>query len=107
MDAETRTLVERGGGEYEVFDISTGKSRWNQALSRNKRKVDSEGGKGISVVADTETLQIAVGNTWEGILEEMKSSVIVLYFIELLAACFLLVWMEQLRSSIHFTLSAT
>lgn len=107
VDAETRTLVERGGGEYEVFDVSTGKSRWNQSLSRNKRKVDSEGGKGISVVADTETLQIAVGNAWEGILEEMKSLVIVLYFIEPLDTCCLLFWREQLRSSIHFTFSAT
>ncbi|EJD00470.1 uncharacterized protein FOMMEDRAFT_30502 [Fomitiporia mediterranea MF3/22] len=74
VDAETRALVERGGGEYEVFDVSGGLTRWRQALSRTKRKAASEGGRGLSVLGDLDILQISAGDSWSSMLEDLKKA---------------------------------
>ncbi|KAL5522140.1 hypothetical protein ACEPAF_1997 [Sanghuangporus sanghuang] len=74
VGSETRTLVERGGGEYEVFDVSGGLTRWKQSLSRNRRKSDAEGGRNLSVIGDTEILKIASGEAWNGMLEELRNA---------------------------------
>ena len=60
LDAETRTLVERGGGEYEAFDVSGGPVRLRQALERNKRKAQ----RGMTVVGDVRTLESAAADVW-------------------------------------------
>ena len=72
VDAETRTLVERGSGEYEVFDVSGGITRWKQSLSRSRRKVDAEGRRSLSIVGETDSLKVAAGDAWDGMLEELK-----------------------------------
>ncbi|KAL5480353.1 hypothetical protein ACEPAI_1623 [Sanghuangporus weigelae] len=74
VDTETRTLVEQGGGEYEVFDVSGGLTRWKQSLSRNRRKADAEGGRNLSIIGDTDSLKIAVGEAWNGMLEELRKA---------------------------------
>ena len=71
-DAETRTLVERGGGEYEVLDVLGGMTRWKQSLSRNKRKAEAEGRRNLSIVGETDSLKLAAGDAWDVILEELK-----------------------------------
>ncbi|KAH8113069.1 hypothetical protein DFH11DRAFT_1602872 [Phellopilus nigrolimitatus] len=74
LDSETRALVERGGGEYEAFDVSGGATRWRQVLARNKRKAEAESGKGLSVIGETDTLKVAAGDTWDSMLDVLKSS---------------------------------
>ncbi|THH09964.1 hypothetical protein EW145_g1649 [Phellinidium pouzarii] len=76
LDIETRTLVERGRGEYETFDVSGGATRWRQMLSRNKRKAEAEGGKGLGVIGDSEPLKLAAGDSWDNMQDVLRSRVL-------------------------------
>ncbi|KAL5514111.1 hypothetical protein ACEPAG_2872 [Sanghuangporus baumii] len=81
VDTETRTLVEQGGGEYEVFDVSGGLMRWKQSLARNRRKVEAEGDRNLSIIGDSVSLKIAAGEAWNGMLEELR--IVALCFVSL------------------------
>ncbi|KAI5122259.1 hypothetical protein M0805_007123 [Coniferiporia weirii] len=74
LDIETRTLVERGQGEYEAFDVDGGATRLRQAIARNKRKSGTEAWKGISIIGNPETLKVAAGDLWDAMQDVLKSS---------------------------------
>lgn len=67
LDSDVRAFIERGGGEYDTYDMAGGPTRLKQALLRNKRK--AEGMKGISVLGDSEKLKVATGDLWDDMLE--------------------------------------
>ncbi len=54
-DQDLLQMLDAGGAEYEVFDVTGGEKKWKQVLGKNKRKAS----KGLSVVADEETMQVA------------------------------------------------
>ena len=72
VDAETRRLVELAGGEYECFDVSGGASRWEQSLSRNKRKAEADGEKGLAVVGDEDALRIELEDASEPFFKALR-----------------------------------
>lgn len=71
LDSDSRAVVERGGGEYEAFDVSGGPIRLQQTLERNKRKAQ----KGISVIGDAETLKFAAGDNWSSLEDTLRECV--------------------------------
>lgn len=71
IDTDTRAVVERGGGEYEAFDVSGGPIRLQQTLERNKRKAQ----KGISVIGDAETLKVSAADNWNSLEDVLREYV--------------------------------
>ena len=72
IDSELRKLVELGEGEYEAFDASGGLARWEQALSRNKRKAEGDGGKGITVIGDKDALRLTLADAAASFFETLR-----------------------------------
>lgn len=71
LDTDTRAVVERGGGEYEAFDVSGGPIRLQQTLERNRRKAE----KGISIIGDSETLKAAAADSWSSLEDALRECV--------------------------------
>lgn len=70
-DQDLLQMLDAGGAEYEVFDVSGGEKKWKQVLGKNQRKAS----KGLSVVADAETMQVAAEAEWNVINEILKEYV--------------------------------
>lgn len=64
LDSEFRTLLERGEGEYETFDVAGGLVRWKHSLARNQRKAEGDGGKGLCIIGDVDVLKLVASDTW-------------------------------------------
>lgn len=71
VDGDLRELVGRGGGEYEGFPVSSGKAQWHRILSKGKAK--TEGKKGLVIVAEEDVMRAAVGDAWDGLVDEAKT----------------------------------
>lgn len=72
VDAETRGLVELGGGEYEAFDVAGGTKKWEQSLTRNKRKAEEDGGKRLAVVGDERSLRLSLGDSTQSFFDALR-----------------------------------
>lgn len=70
VSSEYRTLVERGGGELETFDVEAGLARWSRELEKGKKWVTKKGGR-LVLVADSEKMEKAVGKKgWKTFVNE-------------------------------------
>lgn len=79
LDSETRTIVERGDGQYETFDAASGAIRWKQCLTRNQRKADDGNSMHLCIIGDKQTLNAISPNSWaelEGVLEAWVLSLV-------------------------------
>lgn len=59
VGSEYRTLVERGGGELETFDVSAGVEKWSKTIEKGKKWATKNGR--LVLVADSELMEKAVG----------------------------------------------
>ncbi|KAF5378152.1 hypothetical protein D9615_007618 [Tricholomella constricta] len=65
-----KEVIERGGGSFETFDVTGGKSKLHRTLTRGQAK---EGKKQI-VVGKEKSLTAAIGKeAWRELVEEVKS----------------------------------
>ena len=70
-----RDLVVAGEGDYEVFNVLSGESRWHQVLARSSKKMADAGssGKGVLVIADEETMNTALGmEQWQSFVNHAR-----------------------------------
>lgn len=71
IDGDLRTVINRGDGAIETFNVHDGRAKWHKALSRGKAK----GGKRVVAVADKVTMTVAVGKEeWKELVEETQRS---------------------------------
>lgn len=72
VDNNTREMVTRGGGEYEVIPVNAGHTKWHQAITKGLLRVKG-GGQRFLVVGDEAAIKAAVGDAgWaeiHGLLE--------------------------------------
>ncbi|KAG5653883.1 hypothetical protein H0H81_009705 [Sphagnurus paluster] len=67
---DLKEVIERGGGSFETFDATTGKSKFHRALSRGQAK---EGKKQV-IVGKAKSITAAIGKeAWKDLVEEAKS----------------------------------
>lgn len=71
-DQDLLQMLDAGGADYEVFDVSSGEKKWRQVLAKNQRKAS----KGLSVVADEETMLVAAEVDWKVINDVLKEYVL-------------------------------
>ncbi|KAG6841643.1 hypothetical protein C0991_008628 [Blastosporella zonata] len=65
-----KEVIERGGGSFETFDATAGKSKFHRALTRGQAKQ----GKTQVVVGKAKSIIAAIGNApWRELIEEAKS----------------------------------
>ncbi|KAF8966816.1 hypothetical protein BDZ97DRAFT_1985838 [Flammula alnicola] len=70
VDGEIKEAIHRGGGTLETFDIHSGVSKFNRALTRSQAKE----GKKTVVVGDPDLMQAAIGSEdWGQFLAEATS----------------------------------
>jgi hypothetical protein len=83
VDADTREMILAGGGEYEGFNVSGGRSKLHQVLAKGMRRVleMAERGKRLVVVADEHLTTTAIGSVvWKELCDEIKRLRIILPF---------------------------
>lgn len=68
--SEYQTLVERGRGELEVFDVAAGVEKWGKAIERGKKWATKQHGR-LVLVADSEVMEAAAGKkVWKAFVHE-------------------------------------
>lgn len=67
-----KQLVDRGGGAYEIFDVASGKMRFQQAVTKLKRKAANDDGNGLCIVAEEPSMRAAVGDKWDELVEILR-----------------------------------
>ncbi|TDL23405.1 hypothetical protein BD410DRAFT_787229 [Rickenella mellea] len=72
VDAETRELVQCGGGVLDTFDLANGRTRWQQLINRTKKKVETEDQNGVALVADRTRLMAADEEAWNELQSVVK-----------------------------------
>lgn len=60
VGSEYQTLVERGSGELEAFDVAAGLEKWSKAIEKGKKWATKNNGR-LVLVADSEVMEAAVG----------------------------------------------
>lgn len=68
--SEYHTLVERGRGELEVFDVAAGVEKWGKAIEKGKKWATKQHGR-LVLVADSEVMEAAAGKkVWKAFVNE-------------------------------------
>lgn len=68
--SEYQTLVERGRGELEVFDVAAGVEKWGKAIEKGKKWATKQHGR-LVLVADSEVMEAAAGKkAWKAFVNE-------------------------------------
>ncbi|KAF4565570.1 hypothetical protein EYR40_002363 [Pleurotus pulmonarius] len=74
VDTNTREMVTRAGGEYEVIPVNAGHTKWHQAITKGLLRVKG-GGQRFLVVGDEAAIRAAVGDAgWTEIYSLLESS---------------------------------
>ncbi|KDQ22694.1 hypothetical protein PLEOSDRAFT_163587 [Pleurotus ostreatus PC15] len=74
VDNNTREMVTRGGGEYEVIPVNAGHTKWHQAITKGLLRVKG-GGQRFLVVGDEAAIKAAIGDAgWAEIHGLLESS---------------------------------
>jgi hypothetical protein len=83
INADTREMILAGGGEYEGFNVSGGRSKLHQVLAKGMRRVleMADRGKRLVAVVDEQLMKTAMGPlVWKELCDEMRRSRIILSF---------------------------
>ncbi|KAJ7189850.1 proline-rich protein, partial [Mycena pura] len=70
IDSGLRELLTRAGAKVDVFDVSSGISKWRKALIRGKAKTNEE----LVLLAEEEACEAAVGkDSWRELVNEAQT----------------------------------